>query len=111
MTGQTLAQELDRARVELDPDPGESSVTSNYADIAATLLACLRYSGLSDDEVRMRLAQADPALITERIEAFAYGDAVEADEAVELLEGLQERSDLDLQQAMTVALVGASGTF
>jgi hypothetical protein len=106
-----LADELRRAQAQLSPPPGESSATAEYARQAAILLACLRYSGVGENEIRSRLNMVDRAFVVEQAEHLSGSTATDAPEAVGLLQALLQRTDVEVEQVIAVASVGASDTY
>jgi hypothetical protein len=60
---QTLQQQLDRAHEQLKITPGALDTTHHRAATASTLLSCLRFGGLEDDDIRDYLAVGDPQFV------------------------------------------------
>jgi hypothetical protein len=107
----TLDEELSRARQELSTPPGESEVTRRYAGMAASLLACLRYSGLSDNDIRAEIQAYDPGFLDRRLQQLESSDAPDSDDAALLLGGLSRTPAFELRDAMAMVATALSGTF
>jgi hypothetical protein len=59
----TLQQQLDRAHAQLKIPPGALETTHHHAASASTLLSCLRYGGLGDDDIRDCMTVGDPRFV------------------------------------------------
>lgn len=111
MSKLSLAEQLQRATAELAPPPGESAATGQYARQAVTLVACLRYSGIDDNDLQNRLTKLDRAFVTDRAQSLKHSDARDAAEAAALLDDLLDQTDVEVDQVIAVASVGVSGTY
>jgi hypothetical protein len=101
----TLRQQLDRAHEELKIPPGATEATHQHAELASTLLSCLRYGGLTDDYIRDRLADGDPRFVGSWAVKFKRRRSPDAEQAAHHLEDLAHRHGAELRQAMALLTV------
>jgi hypothetical protein len=78
---------------------------------AAVVLGCLRYSGMDENEIEARLDRLDRSLVADQASLLRNRDGEDAVEAASLLEGLLQRTDVEIEQVLAVASLGATGTF
>lgn len=99
---ETLQQQLDRAHEQLKIPPGALAATYQHAASASTLLSCLRYGGLGDDEIRNTLAVGDPQFVARWAVKFKRRRSPDARQAAHYLDDLRHVDDTELQHAMAI---------
>jgi hypothetical protein len=108
MSDYSLTEELNRAAAALAPPPGESPVMAEDARQGAVLLACLRYSGMDENEIDARLNRLDRTLVADQAVLLQNSDKNDAAEAAGLLRELLQRTDVEIDQVLAVASLGAT---
>jgi hypothetical protein len=105
---QTLQQHLDHAHEQLKIPPGALEATHHHAATASTLLSCLRFGGLDDDDIRDYLAVGDPQFVTNWAVKLKRRGSPDARQAAHYLEALTHEQDAELRQAMVMATMALS---
>jgi hypothetical protein len=108
MGEQTLTDQFDRARKELEPPPGQTPLARQFAGTASTILACLRYAGLSDEDIRPGLENLDPGFVVAWADQLKSRNTKDARDAGRFLDELMRVPAADLREAMAMAAASLS---
>jgi hypothetical protein len=95
---QTLQQHLDHAHEQLKIPPGALETTHHHAATASTLLSCLRFGGLDDDDIRDYLAVGDPQFVANWAVKLKRRGSPDARQAAHYLEALTHEQDAELSK-------------
>jgi hypothetical protein len=102
---ETLQEQLDRAHEQLKIPPGATEATHQHAALASTLLCCLRYGGLADNEIRERLAADEPTIVTSWAAKLKRRRSPDARLAAHYLDSLKHEDKTQLHDAIALLAI------